>query len=125
MGEQKIPGYAVKPSVNQPALTASAPQVSNDHHGLNSIQANTAQNLSNPGNPTVPNALQGAVSSIQNYQGNLAPAKPNTLSQRGNYGQSNTNHGSFQFGTAVSPIPTPNSQIYNSGKYTGGFGGNF
>lgn len=117
LGEQKVPGYAVKPSVNKPTLSTGTSQVNNDHPGLNSVHAHspldnqgTQNDVSNT-SPALPN---------QYFQGSLTPPKPN---QSGSFGQSNTNHGSFQFGTAFAPNPTLNPQINNNGKYTGGFGG--
>lgn len=125
LGEQKVPGYAVKPSVNIPTLSTSIPQVSNDHPGLNSVHAHSPHNSPNQGTQNaLSHASQQTVLPNQNFhQGNLAPAKPNNINQSGTFGQPNTNHGSFQFGTAISPNPTINSQISNNSKYTDGFGG--
>lgn len=122
LGEQKQQGYAVKPSVNKPAFAASPPQVNNDHPGLNSVHVNSPLNSPTRGTQNaLSNPPQQAILPNQNFQGNLAPAKPDNINQSGAFGQPNTNHGSFQFGTAISS--NPNSQISNNGKYTGGFGG--
>lgn len=107
LGEQKVPGYAVKPTVS------SNSQINNDHPGFNSVHAHSPVNTQQQAVPVVPNQ------SIQ------APPRPNNINQSGSTGQINTNHGSFQFGTAFStnPTPTPSAQLSNNGKYTGGFGG--
>jgi len=119
LGEQKNPGYAVKPTVNKPSSS-----LSHDHVGSNSIHANTAPSSSIHATQTpIPHVPIQTASPALNYQGNSTPAKPVIVNPSGTFGQSNTNHGSFQFGTAFSPIPAPNTQITNAGKYTGGFGG--
>lgn len=125
LGEQKIPGYAVKPSVDKPALGVNTAPVNNDHPGINSVHSHSPTNPQGLGTQSaLPNSSQQSVSPNQNqnhFQGNVAPTKPNNHS--GAYGQANSNHGSFQFGTSFSQNPTPSSQISNNGKYTGGFGG--
>ncbi|XP_037048420.1 homeobox protein 5-like isoform X2 [Bradysia coprophila] len=126
LGEQKVPGYAVKPSVNKPTLSAPTSQVNNDHPGLNSVHSQSPPNSQNIGTQNaLPNGSQQSILPNQNnFQISVAPTtKPNNVNQSGTYGQSNSNHGSFQFGTAFSPNPLPSSQISNTGKYTGGFGG--
>lgn len=105
LGEQKNPGYAVKPTSNP---TFSAPQINNDHPALNSVHSQTPTNT--PQQVALPN---------QDLQ---APERPYNS---GTTGQTNTNHGSFQFGTAYTTVPTqpPRPQSNDNGKYTGGFGG--
>jgi len=115
--EQKTPGYAVKETTaNKPlSVATNIPQV---NPGTNSIQIpSTVLNLPSHVTP------QQSISSNQGNQGNFTPPKPINTNPRATFGPSNTSHGSFQFGTAVSVNPIPNSQINNSGKYTGGFGG--
>lgn len=123
LGEQKVPGYAVKPTVNNPTLGANAPQVNNDHPGLNSVHSQSAPNSKNlgPQNPSPNGSQQSVLPNNNHFQSSVAPSKPNNPS--GTYGQANSNHGSFQFGTSFSQAPTPTSQNSNIGKYTGGFGG--
>lgn len=105
LGEQKVPGYAVKPTVSKPSFTV---QVNNDHPGFNSVHSQSPPS---------------ATPNHNYFQSSVTTAKPNNVHQSGAYGQSNTNHGSFQFGTSFSQHPTTSSPVNNNGKYTGGFGG--
>lgn len=111
LGEQKVAGYAVKPTASKPILSESISPVSNDHPELNSVHTHSSVNSPNHGTP---NALQNPPHQVVLPNPNLqAPStRPN-----------NVNHGSFQFGTAISSNPTPHSQVSNNGKYTNGFGG--
>ncbi|KAJ6645230.1 hypothetical protein Bhyg_00434 [Pseudolycoriella hygida] len=121
LGEQKVPGYAVKPSVNKP--TSIAPQISSDP-GVNSIHAHQPISTPNQGPQNdLPNVLQPPLLPNQNGQVHLSQSKPDNNNQGGSISQPNTNHGSFQFGTSFSSNPTIGPQVNNNGKYTGGFGG--